>query len=197
MPIAQKLTIPNVPPMIATPRLPMFTLLALTMPNTMASKLAQRELTSTSQYEAKCGLPFGKTELIRSTTPKGSKPNRAIVPRSATEPRITLHQLRRAILVNDVSSPCIFDVKNRSPNTIPTQTPKTMKTGALTLLIFVGEVVKSQSEVNKGTNTRPQRAPRIRPHSAPIRSLKIRLFSIIRPVILTSESNAPVDRGRA
>ena len=145
MPIAQKLTIPNEPPMIATPRLPMFTFLALPMPNTMARKLAQRELTSTSQYEAKWGLPFGKTELMSCTTPKGSKPNRAIAPRSATEPRITLHRLRRAILVDEVSSPCVFGVKKRSPNTIPTQTPKTMKTGALILLIFVIEVVKSQS----------------------------------------------------
>lgn len=174
MPIAQKLRIPNVPPMIATPRLPMFTLLALPMPNIMARKLAHRELTSTSQYEAKWGLPFGKTELIRSTTPKGSKPNRAIVPRSAIEPRITLHQLRRAILVNDVSSPGVFDVKNRSPNTMPTQTPETMRTGALILLIFVIEVVKSQSQVNTGTNTAPQRAPRKSPHSAPMRRLKIR-----------------------
>ena len=123
---------------------------------------------------------------MRSTTPMGSKPNRAIDSRIATEPRVTLHQLRRTILEDDVPCPGVFDVKNRSPNTMPTQTPKTMKTGVLMLLIFVGEVVKSQSEVNRGTNARPQSAPRRRPHSAPIGSLKIRRFSVIMPVIFIS-----------
>ena len=145
MPIAQKLSIPNVPPMIATLRLPISTLLALPMPKITASKLAQRELTSNSQYEAKWGLPFGKAELMSWTTPNGSKPNRAIDPRIATEPRATLHHLRRAILEDGVPFSGVFDVRNRSPNTMPTQTPKTMKTGALMILIFVGEVVKSQS----------------------------------------------------